>query len=165
MKLSKSCTKCNSGDSDDSSSGSNSLGRFSVREIDISFTPKFSLGLVYDADTSSLLWVDYGVNAGKPCIYRYNTNTRKTYAAYIEDGESLGAPVYIIPLKSSSSSLSKLVIGVGRAAYIIKWDGSSESATIYRKLELGSEGDLGPKEILALGHRNPKGIYYSVFFR
>lgn len=144
-KLSKSCTKCNSGES---SGSSGSSSNFRVKNI--KSYGKFETASVYDADTSSVLWVDFGVKrASKTCLYRYDTNSKKIYSAAINNnGKNLPAPSYIVPVKTSSKALSEVLVGLGVYSYLIGWDGKSKSASIIRKVTIGSESETGPLETL-----------------
>lgn len=77
----------------------------------------------------------------------------------------LPSPTFIIPAETSSDSLSQVIVGFGRYVYLVDWDGKSDSASINRKIYLGSEWNLGPNERQGLGHRDPSGryLYTSTF--
>lgn len=98
--------------------------------------------------------------ASKPCLYRYDSINGKTYKAYVEDnGAHLPAPTSIIPVRSSSNSLSKILVGLGVFIYELAWDGKSKSASIIKKVLLGddNEAQAGPHERQGLAHRDPSG--------
>lgn len=102
--------------------------------------------------------------ASKPCLYRYDSIKHKTYSAYIEDkNENLPPPSFIIPVETSSDTLSKFIVGIGKYVYLVNWNGKSESASINSRIDLGTEENFGRNERQGLGHRDPSGryLYYS----
>lgn len=79
----------------------------------------------WDAQTKSLYYVDIVASS----IFRYNTKNGEIYKAKIKDNdEPLG---FIVPIEGRND---EFVVGAGRYATVIRWDGRSGFSTVVRVL-------------------------------
>lgn len=79
----------------------------------------------WDIKTRSLYYVDIVA----PAIFRYNTKNGEIYRAKIKDNdEPLG---FIIPIEERDD---EFVVGAGKEAVVIRWDGRSGFASVVRVL-------------------------------
>lgn len=111
--------------------------------------------MVWDVGTNSAYYVDFGLDSTDLSLHCYDAGERKTYSAYVK-GPSRGNPSFIIPIKSSGSSLRTFAVGFSTNVGIVEWDGYSDQAR-FRKEVFNIADRLGPKERLAFGHRDSTG--------
>lgn len=112
------------------------------------------ISIVYDSKTKSVCYVNYDVpacNSSYPCLFCYDTITKKTHSTYIE-GKNIPSPIFIVPVKSSTG---QFVVGFGNTVYLIDWDRCSSKARINRSLFTLDKNY--PSNRLGVGHKNQNG--------